>query len=269
MMAGTLVRPDKSVHRPRETTSAIYELVVIPHTKGHGSEQPVLVLPDTGVQIVDRLAPDKARVSIRIGGPDLGGLDSLPDQMYLDPSTVLGANDPVIRALVDQAMSSEGDGTDEPRKAEALRQFVNGYIHEKGLVGRVRGPPVRVARTAHGDCTEHAVLLAAMLRAAGIPSRTVSGLIYADQFMERKGVFAYHMWTQAWIPNAGGADGRWVDLDATLDEKAFDATHIALSTSAMADGSVVNDMVKMVPLIGRLQIHVISVNGKRLAEDRR
>ena len=132
-----------------------------------------------------------------------------------------------------------------------------------------------VAQTAQGDCTEHAVLLAALLRAEGIPSRTVSGLIYIDQFLGEQGIFGYHMWTQAWLPGhliethtvedsqgkASGAGsvsgGRWVDLDAVLDGQDFDAAHILLNVSAMQDGQMVNDMIDMLPMLGGLEVQVI------------
>ena len=35
-----------------------------------------------------------------------------------------------------------------------------------------------VARSREGDCTEHAVLLAALARARGIPARVAMGLVY-------------------------------------------------------------------------------------------
>ncbi len=56
-----------------------------------------------------------------------------------------------------------------------------------------------------GDCTEHAVMLAAMMRASGIPSRVVIGLTYSDQASAMIG----HMWTEAWI------DGHWIPYDST------------------------------------------------------
>ena len=37
-----------------------------------------------------------------------------------------------------------------------------------------------VAKTLEGDCTEYAMLTAAMCRAEGVPSRTAMGLVYAD-----------------------------------------------------------------------------------------
>lgn len=75
-----------------------------------------------------------------------------------------------------------------------------------------------------GDCTEYALLLAALGRAAGIPTRVLFGLSYSrEQFHGHKHVFAPHAWVQAWI------DNRWRSYDAALDN--FDAGHLALSIS--------------------------------------
>lgn len=124
------------------------------------------------------------------------------------------------------------------------------------------------ARTREGDCTEHAVLLAAMLRADGIPSRVVSGLIYADRFAGERNIFAYHMWTQALLPlktNSTDDDTQpthhWVDLDATLpDTLPITATHIALGLHALEGDTRTNALVQLAPLMGRLAIDIESVD---------
>src|SRR5205085_3072434 len=114
------------------------------------------------------------------------------------------------------------------------------------------------ARTRRGDCTEHGVLLAALLRAANIPSRVACGLIYADGFAGSKHIFGYHMWAQALL-NVNGKP-TWVDLDGTLGDKTpFDATHIALAVSALADGQSQDALMAIATVIGRLQIKVESV----------
>jgi len=67
------------------------------------------------------------------------------------------------------------------------------------------------------------------------------------------------MWTQAWIQKDKGK-GYWIDVDATLSGHAFDAAHIALGVSALndfADNSTSNDMVKVLPLLGRLEVKVL------------
>ena len=114
------------------------------------------------------------------------------------------------------------------------------------------------ARTRRGDCTEHGVLLAAMLRAAGIPSRVACGLIYVDGFVGSENIFGYHMWAEALLDVHG--QPTWVDLDATLGpEAAFDAAHIALTVTALADGQPQDALVTLATIIGRLRIKVESV----------
>ncbi|MEO7168988.1 MAG: transglutaminase-like domain-containing protein [Sphingomonas sp.] len=73
-----------------------------------------------------------------------------------------------------------------------------------------------------GDCTEDAVVLAALGRAAGIPTRVANGLVYARQrFHGTSNAFLPHSWTLAW------ADGAWRSFDLSLGD--FDATHLALT----------------------------------------
>ncbi|MEY2927818.1 MAG: hypothetical protein RL367_2295 [Pseudomonadota bacterium] len=73
-----------------------------------------------------------------------------------------------------------------------------------------------------GDCTEDAVVLAALGRAAGIPTRVASGLVYSrEDYHGVSNVFMPHSWTLAWI------DGRWQSFDMSIP--GFDATHIALT----------------------------------------
>jgi Transglutaminase-like superfamily len=85
---------------------------------------------------------------------------------------------------------------------------------------------LQALRSRSGDCTEFAVLLAALARAEGLPARVVGGLAYASRFSGRRDVFSPHAWVQVW-------DGRrWVSFDAGLGE--FDSTHIVL---AVGDGS--------------------------------
>ena len=141
------------------------------------------------------------------------------------------------------------------RRARALRAFVYDFIDAKNL-GVGFATSGEVCRTAEGDCTEHAVLLAAMLRAAGYPARVASGLIYADEFVGRESIFGYHAWAQA-IVTVDGVPV-WLDFDATLPGNGpdTDATHILLGVSAMGEGEAINSMAVLVPLIGQLRITV-------------
>ena len=103
---------------------------------------------------------------------------------------------------------------------------------------------IETFETRRGDCTEHSVLLASLLRAVGIPSRVIIGLIYVDN---PKPAFSYHMWVQAYVGKKQGQP-KWVNLDAALPYRNFVATHIALSESPLNNisdrGDILIDVIK-------------------------
>lgn len=257
MMAQTFVVPSRPIDNPRALIGAIYQL----KTKD-GRALPSL--PNVGVQETSL----NGQVSVgMIGAPSLW-IDLEP---YLRASPVLNHEDPAVRKWLEPLAAMTFPAPAAEATAEWLRATVHKKIQTKDLsVGFATASDV--ARTQQGDCTEHAVLLAALLRGAGIPSRCVSGLVYADQFAGHEGIFGYHMWTQAWIADPGSTDaqpqGRWIDFDATLPGGVrFDATHIALSVSDMNDGVVGNDMAALLPLLGNLEIEVVdTVYAENAAE---
>ena len=237
ILAQTFVRMDRPIGRAAERRQAQFILSV--------EDGQLPDLPETAVQRFQRLDAARGRVSLDLDNPR-------PDPRAQPPritrSIMIDPEDERIIELAQRAVRGAGEAPGE--RAEAMRRFVHDYIEETTLdVGLASAS--EVARTRRGDCTEFAVLLAAMLRADGIPSRVASGLIYVGEegFIGHRHVFAYHMWTQAWI------DGRWVDLDATLDSRRpFSATHITLSTSKMEDGQFDNDLLIMSTLVGLLRI---------------
>ncbi|MCA9109995.1 MAG: transglutaminase domain-containing protein, partial [Planctomycetaceae bacterium] len=98
-------------------------------------------------------------------------------------------------------------------------------------------------------CTEHAVLLAGMLRAKGIPSRVAVGLVY----VARLSAFGGHMWTEAYL------DGRWVPLDSTLGYGGIGAGHIKFADSSLSDDgpSPITAFVPLVSSLGKMKIEVV------------
>lgn len=252
MMNSTLIHPDRKIENPRRLTRAVYEI------SGEGlNDLDRDQVPTAGYQAVEWIDEDTMRITIDLGfqtpGPGLGD----DAAQYLAASNALDHEDEAVAALVEQADIDLDAGPHAV--GEALRDFVDGYIDSKNLsVGFATAS--EVARTGEGDCTEHGCLLAAMLRGAGIPSRTVTGIVYADQFLGGRDIFGYHMWTQAWVETADG-QGVWVDLDAAFPGQVngFDATHIALSTSAQSDDAMVNDMVAMLPMMRGLEVVVVEL----------
>ena len=123
-------------------------------------------------------------------------------------------------AVVEMAQSAVGNASSDLQRIRRLRSFVTDYMTSEGLDVSYASALETIA-TRRGDCTEYAVLLAALARAQGIPTRIVSGLVYTDRFAGASRMFVPHTWDQVWLTD------RWVSFDAA--QRQFDSTHIALS----------------------------------------
>lgn len=128
---------------------------------------------------------------------------------WLKSSKYVQSDEETIRELASQAV---GEEERDLHAARAIEQFVAEYVTKKDLsVGYASA--VEVARSRQGDCTEHAVLAAALCRAAGIPARVVTGLAYVERWGGREDLFIPHAWVEVLV----GPDAkRWVSLDAAL-----------------------------------------------------
>ncbi len=219
--------------------------------RGNGDGQR-LELPETGMQKVERRSTDSldvtvTRLSARKSRPAARPLTADERKLYLAPAPLVNYEDPPVKALAREAAGDEKD----PRKLAArLRRFVAEYIQAKSLsVGFASAG--EVARSKEGDCTEHGVLLAALGRANGIPTRIVTGLVHADEFNARNNVFVGHLWTQFYL------DGEWVDVDAALPQAEPDATHIAMDLNAAADTGMADMVGSLWLTMGNLRIEAI------------
>ncbi len=104
--------------------------------------------------------------------------------------------------------------------ADAVQAWVYAQMTPNAGIGVLRDA-TEVLKTKEGVCRDYAVLTAAVLRAAGVPTRMVSGLVSWD------GTFYYHAWCEVW-------DGaRWLGVDSTTPDRQLAANHVKL-----ADGTV-------------------------------
>ncbi|RDI97950.1 transglutaminase domain-containing protein [Dyella solisilvae] len=201
-----------------------------------GAPQPVI---NTDEQHVTRLGASDWVVDV--GNAQPGG-ESPPDEQDTLPNAWVQSDAPAIRQLATRAV---GGASDDLQKMRRLRSFVSDYITQHGLdVGYASA--LEVVRTREGDCTEYAVLLAALARAENIPTRVVTGMVYADRFAGSSRVFVPHAWVQSWI------NGRWQSFDAAL--RRFDSSHIALDTG---DGDPWH-FFNAASLFGQMRIEEIS-----------
>jgi len=165
-----------------------------------------------------------------------------PDKADLEPNELIQCDDPLVVRLARQAA---GESNDPRVIAAAMEQLVNRTVSEKNFT-QALASAAEVARSREGDCTEHAVLLAALARARGIPARVAIGLVY----VEGAQAFAYHMWDELLI------DGQWTAFDATFPEGGSDATHIKVADSDLRDASGYSCFLPVTQLLGQLEIEV-------------
>ena len=240
----TVIEPDQPIRRAGRTTRAVFRLRprdgALPELPNAGSQRVQVGDDGTVMLTVDTSVNSKAEP------------DETSDPQFREPSVMIGSDDERVMALARRA-ARDREGT--AARANAMRSFVYRYVSNKNLATAFASAS-ETARTKSGDCSEHAVLLAAMLRADGIPSRVASGLVYADRFAGKRDIFGWHMWTQALI------DGEWVDLDATLPVR-YHAAHILTSTSSLADGAAGADLSSVLQLMGNLDIDVIEFSHGR------
>ena len=157
---------------------------------------------------------------------------------WLQPEPLIQSRDPRIVAqsrLIVESGSGRRDRT-PARAAELLTHWVHSNVRREATTSVPSAEKVLEAR--RGDCNEFATLYVALARAAGLPSRTVSGLIY------RNGRFYYHAWAEVYL-------GDWVAVDPTFDQYPADAAHLRFAIGGLAR------QVDLFPLVGRLTLEVL------------
>jgi len=201
-------------------------------------------LPATGEQGAKSLG--EHRYELEIAAHPVAGREKPPEPADSQSTRWLQSDAPELKKLLAQA---GGEGAAPRERMKTLEAFVRGYIRNKSLrVGYASA--LETVKSREGDCTEHALLLAALGRAAGIPTRVVNGLAYTQRFNGRDNVFVPHAWAQAFV------DGKWQSFDAALG--GFDTGHIALS---FGDGDPAG-FYAGVNLLGQVRVESVEALAK-------
>ena len=153
---------------------------------------------------------------------------------WLVPEALIQSRDPRIAAEARQILQREKNPA---RAAEILAHWVHASLRRVALSDGVPSA-AKVLENRTGDCNEFTTLYVALARAAGLPARTVAGLLYVN------GRFYYHAWPEVYL-------GDWVAIDPLFDQFPADAAHVRLAVGGLAR------QVELVPLIGRLKLEVL------------
>lgn len=153
---------------------------------------------------------------------------------FLKPAPLIQSDD---QKILTQARKIVLPADDPREKVKKIVNWVYANVEKKPVLSVPDA--LEVLKNKVGDCNEHAVLTAALLRAAGIPAQIETGLVYL------RGRFYYHAWNTAYI-------GQWVTVDAVFNQMPADVTHIRL---ARGEGG---EQLDLLGFMGKIQLEVIS-----------
>ena len=141
-----------------------------------------------------------------------------------------------IKAVAHEIVGFQNEGE---AKVRQILNWVYKSIEKRGIVSVPNA--LDTLKLKAGDCNEHAVLFAAIARAAGIPTKISVGLVYT------RGRFYYHAWNEVFL-------GQWETVDALMGQMPADVTHIKF-----VEGGI-GRQADMVRVIGQVRLTVIEVD---------
>lgn len=239
--------PIKDVH---STTSITYTLSPVPGA--------TLAFPTTDNQKPERMPDGRIRLTVEPAIAKGGVFPYKGDDPALlqavKPTAFLQSDRKELVALARKAVGDTKDAAEAARRIEA---FAAEYIENRSLsVGYASA--AEVAESRKGDCSEFAVFVAALCRAAGIPSQVCVGVAYVEDFHGIQGLGG-HAWAQAYVGgDAQGKGGKWVGLDAAFkgsDRGGYDAGHIAIAVGNGDPG----DFFNMATTLGQFRVEKVEI----------
>ncbi len=222
----SLVRINPALKTPPAKLSGLSVAVV-----GYDLHIPLV---ENGWQQVER---QQGRVVINTGRLRRlpGPVASTPSAGYLQPSEGIESDAPEIKAKASELTATL---MDLQAKAQALTAWTASWLEDSiddsgsALTGMAK---------KKGNCQTHAKLYTALARAAGIPTRFISGLVSQDG-----SGFLYHSWAESLI------EGQWIAVDPTFNQLPADPTHLAFF-----EGNRLADLAPLVGVIGKIKVTIL------------
>lgn len=193
------------VDRPLGSPSRIETLIL-------SFSAPASAIPE-GSQQTSSFAHGRVQVMLGANFPDSARVSIEDEKKALEAARDYPLADTEFRAFAHEAVH----GASAPREkvANAIH-FVYRFIHWDDRPGR---SIAEIRKERIGNCTAFAMLLTAVLRAEGVPTREVVGFVYTGDMGQALGS---HMWNEVAL------DGMWVAVDASRDQLRADATHVKI-----------------------------------------
>jgi hypothetical protein len=213
------IRLDREISGIHGKGSVVYK-VSIPR-----DDEPDTVFATDGRQEVKKLDAEartfELHVSARHGPRKDAKPEPAPDKEFTASNYFINWDNDLVKAHAAKAVAGLPATATAWEKALAIEKWVKANMKAFEF-SQAMATADNVAKTLVGDCTEYAMLSAAMCRAVGVPSRTALGVVYAPG-PGGKPFLAYHMWTEVY------AGDQWVPIDATLAQGGVGPGHIKIA----------------------------------------
>lgn len=225
------------VAHPRRVTEACYAISL------ESGDPSKIAFPN---QTVEKTDGRKVWMRVKNGRPSTvvdRPVAATPElEEFLRDNSYLQCRDP---GMIEAAKEAVGEETNAWNAAKKIERWVHERITSKNM-DVAFATASEVLESREGDCTEHAVLLAALARAAGIPSKVCTGFLYIG------GHFGGHAWTSVWV-------GEWIDLDATLAGEWTDAMRLKFGESTLNDAGMAAQMTELCKALAGMEVEVLEV----------
>jgi len=238
----SMIRLNRAIPRPHDTKSAVYRITV------KDDDKPETALAQDARQKIENVKGQTFELHVQAVRAPLGARESAEskaDEKYLKSSYFIDSDNEKVKERAEEAVGRE---TDPWARAKAIERWVHARMRSDSSVAFCTAS--QVAQDLRGDCRQHAMLTAAMCRAAGIPSRTALGLVYVNRGGQRPEM-GFHMWTEVWIR------GQWIGIDATLGRGSIGAAHIKISDHSWYEVQSLTPMLPVSRVLGKLSIEVV------------
>jgi hypothetical protein len=219
------IRLDREIPGIHNARGTVYKITAAK------DEEPGTLFPSDARQEVKNLDPKAKTLELHVRasrGPVKGATPlPAPGKEFTASNYFINWENDGVKAHAAAAIRALPATASDWEKAVAIERWVK--VNMKAFeFSQAMATADNVAKTLSGDCTEYAMLAAAMCRAVGVPSRTVLGLVYAPA-KDGKPYLAYHMWHEVF------ADGQWLPLDSTLGMGGVGPGHLKIADHSWHD----------------------------------
>jgi hypothetical protein len=238
----SLIPLNQAIDRPHEAREIVYLITV------KDDDDPTTTFTQDRRQKVENVQGNTFDLRVRpIREPGEAEGSGRDKEDFLKSSYFLDSDNEKIRELA--ARETEGE-TDPWRKGQRIEKWVHEHMKSNTEVNFA--PASQVLRDLQGDCRQHAMLTAALCRAAGLPARTAIGLVYVPD-PDRGPVLGFHMWTEVWVK------GQWLMLDAVLGRGSVGAGHLKITDHSWQDIQTLAPLLPVTRVTGKVRVEVVGV----------